>query len=459
MLTLLALVLLAPPHPAFIPSYTTAELPVCDSTHVNWVAFDSDENVDKKCNGSAWVKVPPAGIGTLTDDLGCTGSQVVRRNAGDTGWECATISAGGAPTTATYITQTSDSSLSAEQAMGLLGTGLVSNTTTTGVQSIYGGTACSGQFVRSLDASGASTCSAVGLSDFTANQGTTTTVLHGNAAGQPSFAGVSLTADATANQGTAATVLHGNATGQPSFGSVVSGDLNLTTTSCTNQYVTAISSGGVGTCTTDTLASAQHANQGTATTVLHGNAAGNPAWSGVSLTADAAANQGTTMQTLHGNAAGQPTWKSSPDNVFVIQDRATTSSTGASTTDLTWPIAASASQSFTCRLATVNTATSLMRFAVAGPASMAMVSCNYVYSSTSLTAGIIAQVQAQWASTCTGCTPSVTASVLTSVLASTLSCSVLNGSTAGNITIYFADSTNAQSNTLKKGSMCSYWAN
>jgi len=52
------------------------------------------------------------------------------------------------------------------------------------------------------------------------------------------------------NQGTTTTVLHGNGAGNPSFGSVVSGDLNITSTSCTNQVVTAISAGGVGTCTT-----------------------------------------------------------------------------------------------------------------------------------------------------------------------------------------------------------------
>lgn len=66
------------------------------------------------------------------------------------------------------------------------------------------------------------------------------------------------------------------ATGTWSFSSVVSADLNITTTSCTSQFVTAISATGVGTCTTITLAGAQFANQGTTTTVLHGNAAGNP---------------------------------------------------------------------------------------------------------------------------------------------------------------------------------------
>lgn len=42
----------------------------------------------------------------------------------------------GAPADATYITQTASGGLSAEQAMGALATGLVKNTTTTGVQSI-----------------------------------------------------------------------------------------------------------------------------------------------------------------------------------------------------------------------------------------------------------------------------------------------------------------------------------
>jgi hypothetical protein len=98
--------------------------------------------------------------------------------------------------------------------------------------------------------------------------------------------GAGVTPATLASLGTTTTLLHGNAAGAPTFGSVVSADMNITTTSCTNQFVTAISAGGVGTCTPDTLASAQHANQGTTTTVLHGNAAGNPSFGAVSLTAD-----------------------------------------------------------------------------------------------------------------------------------------------------------------------------
>lgn len=99
--------------------------------------------------------------------------------------------------------------------------------------------------------------------------------------------------------GTTTTVLHGNAAGAPTFGAVVSADLNITTTTCTNQFVTAISSGSVGTCTTDTLASAQHANQGTTTTVLHGNAAGNPSWAAVSLTTDVSGTLQAAQEPAH----------------------------------------------------------------------------------------------------------------------------------------------------------------
>ncbi len=44
--------------------------------------------------------------------------------------------ASGAPTTATYITQTANAGLSAEQALGALASGLLKNTTTTGVLSV-----------------------------------------------------------------------------------------------------------------------------------------------------------------------------------------------------------------------------------------------------------------------------------------------------------------------------------
>lgn len=105
-----------------------------------------------------------------------------------------------------------------------------------------------------------------------------------------------------ASLGTTTTVLHGNAAGLPSFGSVVSADLSITTTTCTNQFLTAISGTATGTCTTDTLASAQHANQGTVTTLLHGNAAGNPAFGQV-VFADIASAALATGANLEAGAA------------------------------------------------------------------------------------------------------------------------------------------------------------
>jgi len=105
-----------------------------------------------------------------------------------------TCPGGGAPTTAGYWTKTGDAGLSNEQDMSALGSGLILNTTTTGVPTIYAGTSCTNQYPRSLNASGAATCAGVGVADFTANQGTTTQVLHGNAAGQPAWGGI-VTAD------------------------------------------------------------------------------------------------------------------------------------------------------------------------------------------------------------------------------------------------------------------------
>jgi hypothetical protein len=142
---------------------------------------------------------------------------------------------------------------------GLSGTALGGDVTNSGntitVAKVNGSTpggTCTNQFVTSISSSAVPTCTTDTLASAQhANQGTTTTVLHGNAAGNPSF------------------------------GSVVSADLNITTTTCTNQFLTAISSSAGGTCTTDTLASAQHANQGTTTTLLHGNAAGNPSFGSV----------------------------------------------------------------------------------------------------------------------------------------------------------------------------------
>lgn len=101
--------------------------------------------------------------------VNCTGAGVTCTQSGST-WTLTVGGGGGggAPTSATYITQTPDATLSAEQALSALATGIVVNTTATGVLTIYTGATCTNQFVRALSASGAATCASVSLtSDVT----------------------------------------------------------------------------------------------------------------------------------------------------------------------------------------------------------------------------------------------------------------------------------------------------
>jgi hypothetical protein len=105
--------------------------------------------------------------------VNCTGAGVACTQSGST-WTL-TVSGGGgggggAPTTATYITQTPDATLTNEQALSALATGIVVNTTSTGVLTIYTGATCSNSFVRALSAAGVATCQQVNLaSDVTGN--------------------------------------------------------------------------------------------------------------------------------------------------------------------------------------------------------------------------------------------------------------------------------------------------
>lgn len=97
--------------------------------------------------------------------VNCTGAGVTCTQSGST-WTLTVAGGGGgggAPTTATYITQTPDATLTNEQALSALATGIVVNTTATGVLTIYTGATCTNQFIRSLSATGAATCASVSL--------------------------------------------------------------------------------------------------------------------------------------------------------------------------------------------------------------------------------------------------------------------------------------------------------
>lgn len=183
--------------------------------------------------------------------------------------------------------------------------------------------------------------------------GSTTTVLHGNAAGDPSFGSVNLSTDVTgvlnqtnggtggnfAIQGTDPKLLsagtfsgsvgvlictdaqHGATTSgcpTPSGGTVVSvtGTSPIATSGTTAITVTCV------TCvvnqaplTLNRLVIGQNSqtvavlgSNGTTTTLLHGNAGGPAGFSGVDLINDPLANQGTTTTVYHGNAGGQPSF-------------------------------------------------------------------------------------------------------------------------------------------------------
>ena len=103
--------------------------------------------------------------------INCVGAGIACTQAGKT--MTVTVAgggAGGAPTTATYITQTPDATLTNEQALSALATGLVVNATGTGVLTVYTGASCTNQFIRALSASGAATCASVNLAlDVTGN--------------------------------------------------------------------------------------------------------------------------------------------------------------------------------------------------------------------------------------------------------------------------------------------------
>lgn len=85
-----------------------------------------------------------------------SGTIEVKNNAG--AWTAINPTSGTAPADAKYILQQANGSLANAQALSALATGLVYNTTTTGVLSIYGGDACTNQVIRALSLVGAASC-------------------------------------------------------------------------------------------------------------------------------------------------------------------------------------------------------------------------------------------------------------------------------------------------------------
>ena len=87
--------------------------------------------------------------------------------SGASGWIVASPGGGAAPVGAQYLVSTADATLTAEESIGALTTGLLLNTVSgvDGTLSAYAGTSCTNQFPRSLNASGAATCATVAAAD------------------------------------------------------------------------------------------------------------------------------------------------------------------------------------------------------------------------------------------------------------------------------------------------------
>lgn len=158
---------------------------------------------------------------------------------------------GGAPTTATYITQTANGILSAEQAMSATGTGLVFNTVGTGVLSQFLGSGCAGtDKATGIGSDGVLTCSAVAYGNVTGTPAVPTGtgfshVTAGSLDAASELIEFADTAHVKSGQGTATTVLHGGA-GQPSFGAVALGADVSGTLGAANGGTGADSSGSTG---------------------------------------------------------------------------------------------------------------------------------------------------------------------------------------------------------------------
>lgn len=171
------------------------------------------------------------------------GGTIQFKNSGG-GW-VSLPSSGTFPTGASYWTRVTETDLSNETALGTLATGLILNTGVTGQPVIYTGTTCTNQFVQLLNASGVATCASVALTTMVtgvlpvANGGTG--LASGTSGGVLAYTAAGTLASSaalTANRivlgggagavptvlgslGTTTTVLHGNAAGAPSFGAVV----------------------------------------------------------------------------------------------------------------------------------------------------------------------------------------------------------------------------------------------
>jgi len=166
---------------------------------------------------------------------------------------------------ASYLTRVPEATLTNETALSSLATALLLNTTGTGVPTAYAGTSCTNQFPRALSSAGVATCASVTITTDTTGTLTVarggTGLASGTSGGVLGFTGPTTLASSgalTANAlmlgggagatpsvlgslGTTITVLHGNAAGAPTFGQValateVSGTLSASNGGTSNAF-------------------------------------------------------------------------------------------------------------------------------------------------------------------------------------------------------------------------------
>jgi len=255
----------------------------------------------------------------------------------NTGQNCVVTPGGAAsaPADATYITQIANGTLTNEQAMSALASGLLYNTTATGVLSIATAgtdyvipsgnvatatalaadpTDCGvNNFANAIDANGNLTCAVPAGFDSTAVDSVTWSD-GANASNAWTFDLSGTDPVMTLNSG--AIAITGNLTATNLSGSNTGDQTNIAGNAATatalaadpadcgvNTYAQSIAASGALTCGTVTAASADFANQGTTTTVLHGNAAGNPSWSSIAVSD---LSTGTDGELITWDASGDP---------------------------------------------------------------------------------------------------------------------------------------------------------
>lgn len=219
------------------PGGKVAEAYMADAAiyaNIAQVAYSADASYSSIISGTAQTAfAADASITTIqfeTNPSDCSAGQYATTIAANGNLTCAQVAysqLSGTPTIPTdisgagYITKTAEANLSNEFALGSLATGVLVNTTTTGIPTIKGANTCTNQFPRSDNASGVWTCASVALGTDTS--GTLPIASGGtNGTATPTGGGVAYgtgTAYAFSAAGSAGDCLKSGGGGAPTWGS------------------------------------------------------------------------------------------------------------------------------------------------------------------------------------------------------------------------------------------------